>query len=144
MTVRINAYELMQVNTGFLNNLFCVLLVRQLPGLPDQLRRHWGICITHSCIPLYMNAGMGNTDTLHPNSCFCSFSIPTSKIFRIKFLLLVIIRDRGSNLYVGMRVVDSTIGKGERTCIITNSRSTKWKALALLSINMSFGSSSAL
>ena len=48
-----------------------------------------GICITHSCIPLYTvymqhimaqwrNAGMGNTDTLHPNSCFCS-SIPTSK-----------------------------------------------------------------
>ena len=35
------------------------------------------------------NAGMGNTDTLHPNSCFCSFSIPTSEIFRIKFLLLV-------------------------------------------------------
>ena len=29
------------------------------------------------------NAGMGNTDTLHPISCFCSFSIPTSenKIF---------------------------------------------------------------
>ena len=26
------------------------------------------------------NAGMGNTDTLHPNSCFCSFSIPTSRI----------------------------------------------------------------
>ena len=23
-------------------------------------------------------AGMGNTVTLHPNSCFCSFSIPTS------------------------------------------------------------------
>ena len=52
-----------------------------------------GICITHSCIPLYTvyiyvhathngsqwwNAGMGNTDTLHPNSCF---SIPTSEIF---------------------------------------------------------------
>ena len=35
------------------------------------------------------NAGrMGITDTLHPNSCFCSFSIPTS---RIKFLLLVYI-----------------------------------------------------
>ena len=32
------------------------------------------------------NAGMGNTDTLHPNSCFCSFSIPTT---RIKFWLLV-------------------------------------------------------
>ena len=31
---------------------------------------------------------MGNTDTLHPNSCFCSFSIPT---LRIKFLLLVCI-----------------------------------------------------
>ena len=31
---------------------------------------------------------MGNTDTLHPNSCFCSFSIPTS---RIKVLLLVCI-----------------------------------------------------
>ena len=29
------------------------------------------------------NAGMG---TLHPNSCFCFFSIPTS---RIKYLLLV-------------------------------------------------------
>ena len=53
-----------------------------------------GICITHSCIPLYTvymqhngsqwwNAGMGNTDTLHPNSYFSSFSIPTSenKIF---------------------------------------------------------------
>ena len=24
------------------------------------------------------NAGMCNTDTLHPNSLFCSFSIPTS------------------------------------------------------------------
>ena len=31
------------------------------------------------------NAGTGNTDTLHPNSCFSSFSIPASKI---KFLLL--------------------------------------------------------
>ena len=43
-----------------------------------------GICITHSCIPLHSvqwNAGMGNTDTLHPNSCFCSFPIPTSEIF---------------------------------------------------------------
>ena len=50
-----------------------------------------GICITHSLYTVYMqhngsqwwNAGMGNTDTLHPNSCFCSFSIPTSenKIF---------------------------------------------------------------
>ena len=31
----------------------------------------------------WWNAGIGNTDTLHPNSCFCSFSIPTSenKIF---------------------------------------------------------------
>ena len=36
MTVRINGYELMQVNTGFLNNLFCVLLVRQLPGLCEH------------------------------------------------------------------------------------------------------------
>ena len=39
------------------------------------------------------------------------------KYFRIKFLLLVTIRDRGSNIYVGMRVLkcfDSTIGKGER------------------------------
>ena len=40
----------------------------------------------HHCEPLSVactqyqwNAGMGNTDTLHPNSCFCSFSIPTSK-----------------------------------------------------------------
>ena len=54
---------------------------------------------------------MGNTDTLHRNSCF---SIPTS---RIKFLLLVYIRDHSSNFYVGKRVVemfDSTIGKCER------------------------------
>ena len=43
----------------------------------------------HHCEILYAlqvhciqrNAGMGNTDTLHPNSRFCSFSIPTSKIF---------------------------------------------------------------
>ena len=32
------------------------------------------------------NAGMGNTDTLHPNSCSCSFSILTSRII---FLLIV-------------------------------------------------------
>ena len=30
------------------------------------------------------NAGMGNTDTLHPNSCFCSFSIPTSENFLLQ------------------------------------------------------------
>ena len=33
------------------------------------------------------NAGMGNTDTLHPNSCFCSFSIPTSEIFQNKIFV---------------------------------------------------------
>ena len=35
---------------------------------------------------------MGNTDTLHPNSCFCSFSIPTSenKIFVTSLLLVYI------------------------------------------------------
>ena len=43
--------------------------------------------VTHN-YSKWLNAGIGNTDTLHPNSCFCSFSIPTS---RIKFLLLVII-----------------------------------------------------
>ena len=31
------------------------------------------------CYIYSWNAGMGNTDTLHPNSCFCYFSIPTSK-----------------------------------------------------------------
>ena len=35
------------------------------------------------------NAGMGNTDTVHPNSCFGSFSIPRSKIFVIGELLEV-------------------------------------------------------
>ena len=35
-------------------------------------------------LPNTVDAGMGNTDTLHPNSCFCSFSIPKS---RIKFVL---------------------------------------------------------
>ena len=35
------------------------------------------------------NAGMGNTDTLHPNSCFCSFSIATPEIFLNNILLLV-------------------------------------------------------
>ena len=44
-------------------------------------------CILCTCNnSQWWNAGMGNTDTLHPNSCSCSFSIPTS---RIKFLLLV-------------------------------------------------------
>ena len=32
-----------------------------------------------------------------------------------KLLYESIIRDCGSNLYVGMRVVDSRVGKGERT-----------------------------
>ena len=46
-------------------------------------------CVSHYVLHVHCvqwNAGMGNTDTLHPISCFCSFSIPTS---RIKFLLLV-------------------------------------------------------
>ena len=59
-----------------------------------------GICITHSCIPplhcnyvlqvhnIQWNAGMGNTDTLHPNSCFPSLHL---KYFRIRFLLPVYI-----------------------------------------------------
>ena len=56
-----------------------------------------GISITHSCIPLYTNTILTHSGgmqewviqirTLHPNSCFCCFSIPT---FRIKFLLLVL------------------------------------------------------
>ena len=33
------------------------------------------------------NAGMGNTDALHPNSCFYCFSIPTSKIVWNKITL---------------------------------------------------------
>ena len=33
------------------------------------------------------NAGVGNTDTLHPNSTFCSFSIPTSEIFENKIFV---------------------------------------------------------
>ena len=68
------------------------------------------VLATHNYnISQWWNAGMGNTDTLHPNSCFCSFSIPTHlKYFRIKFLLLVLycIRDCSSDLYVGMRVVE--------------------------------------
>ena len=42
-------------------------------------------CVSHYVLHVHSvqwNAGMGNTDTLHPNSCFCSFSIPT---FRINF-----------------------------------------------------------
>ena len=35
----------------------------------------------------WWNARMGNTDTLHPNSCFCSFSIPTSEIFLNKIFV---------------------------------------------------------
>ena len=47
------------------------------------------VLATHNYnVSQWWNAGMGNTDTLHPNSCFCSFSIPTS---RIKFLLLIYI-----------------------------------------------------
>ena len=44
------------------------------------------LCV--ACTQCTVECRMGNTDTLHPNSCFCSFSIPTS---RIKFLLLVYI-----------------------------------------------------
>ena len=40
-----------------------------------------------SVLPIQWNAGMGNTDTLHPNSCFCSFSIPTSEIFYNKIFV---------------------------------------------------------
>ena len=35
------------------------------------------------------NAGIGNTDTLHPNSCVCSFSIPTSEIFLNKIFVTI-------------------------------------------------------
>ena len=72
------------------------------PASAPALRRKWyGICRTsrtvyaalgrYLCYPflhsttvshyvlrvhsVQWNAGMGNTDTLHPNSCFCSFSI---------------------------------------------------------------------
>ena len=77
------------------------------------------------------NAGMGNTDTLHPNSCFCSFSIPTSEKFYSRcrdgetrvgmegicithsciplytVYMQHVIRDRGtgSDLYVGIDMV---------------------------------------
>ena len=45
------------------------------------------VLATHNYnISQWWNAGMGNTDTLHPNSCFCFFP---SLHFRIKFLLLV-------------------------------------------------------
>ena len=37
-------------------------------------------CNTYIYNSQWWNAGMGNTDTLHPNCCFCSFSIPTSSI----------------------------------------------------------------
>ena len=50
---------------------------------------------------------------IHQNSIKESFTSTVNNI----------IRDPGSDLYVGMRVVDdSSIGKGERT----SSRSTKW------------------
>ena len=54
-----------------------------------------GICL-HSTIVSYIimsqygiqwNVGMGNTDTLHPDSCFCSFSIPTSEVFLNKIFV---------------------------------------------------------
>ena len=44
----------------------------------------------HHCEPLQWNAGMGNTDTLHPNLLFPSLHL---KYFRIEFLLLVGYRD---------------------------------------------------
>ena len=34
-----------------------------------------------------LNAGMGNTDTLHPNSCFCSFPSLHLKDCRINFFV---------------------------------------------------------
>ena len=47
----------------------------------------WRVSVLHSTVHCvhathngsqWWNAGMGNTDTLHLNSYFCSFSIPTS------------------------------------------------------------------
>ena len=63
--------------------------------------------ITHSCIPLRAlgtcnvtwNTEMGNTDT--PQFQFLFLSIPTSKTSNKN-----VIRDCGSNLYAGMRVVE--------------------------------------
>ena len=49
------------------------------PFLHSTTVSHY-VLLVHS---IQWNAGMGNTNTLHPN---CSFSIPS---FRIKFLLLV-------------------------------------------------------
>ena len=46
------------------------------PFLHSTTVRYNYVLQVHS---IQWNAGMGNTDTLHPNSCFCSLSIPTSK-----------------------------------------------------------------
>ena len=47
------------------------------------------MCCMYTVYSGSWNAGMGNTDTLHPNSCFCSFSIPgpTSEIFENKIFV---------------------------------------------------------
>ena len=62
-----------------------------LSPLPIVLSKHFNhphpyieITTAISDISQWWNAGMGNTDTLHPNSCFCSFSIPTSKMLENK------------------------------------------------------------
>ena len=45
------------------------------------------VLATHNYnISQWWDAGMGNTDTLHPNSCLCSFSIPTSKRIFLEFV----------------------------------------------------------
>ena len=72
--------------------ILCELMdgLTQATVLQSRARAHTR-AVGHYVLHVYIvqwNAGMGNTDTLHPNSCFCSFSIPTS---RIKFLLLMCI-----------------------------------------------------
>ena len=47
--------------------------------LDPALKRSYTVCVASTQSTQY--TGMGNTDTLHPNSCFCSFSIPTFIVF---------------------------------------------------------------
>ena len=67
------------------NKIFILKYVRCRDGKRTETRIGMEVSVLpipafHHCEPLWCNARMGNTDTLHPNSCFCSFSIPTSDL----------------------------------------------------------------
>ena len=73
-----------------------------MEGLHIPAFHHCELCVTCIIIVLQWNAGMGNTDTLHPNSCFRYFTCKILTNFHLCCLLDV--KDKAPLSFVdGMR-----------------------------------------